>query len=196
MHKVYLIIFCFALIACEEPTQAPQKIEATLLKPSTTAAPTTDPVSATADITPQQVRKTFEEDVLKRLLAQTEGRELHLDNPYLEEGLKVIVADINGNGEPEGIVQYQLLSGASEAAGMPVIEGIYIYPSKDGKLQPIQMTRVDLPATPAYVQQIEGKVWRFKTFEYAEGDPSCCPSVTTEKKYQLTDLSVWTEING
>lgn len=201
MSNLYLIVFCFVLMACEMPTQAPQKVEANLSIPSTTTAPTTaaptivTKAAPTADITPQQVREIFEQDVLKRLLAQQEGRQLHVDNPNLQEGLKVIVADINGNGQPEGIVQYQLLAGAAEAAGMPVIEGIYIYPSKDGQLQPTQMTRVDLPTAPAYIQQIEGKVWRFKTFAYAEGDPSCCPSVIAEKNYQLTDLYAWEKVN-
>lgn len=195
MHTLYLIALCCLFIACDSTTPTKQDTASISSESVAPALPATT-VANPANITPEQVRKFFEQDVLKRLLAQEEGRQLHTANPYLDKGLRVLVADIDGDGQPEGLVQYQLLAGSDEATlAMPAINGIYIYPSKDGQLQPHQMTRVDVPTTAAYLQQIKDQVWQFKVLEYAKDDPRCCPSITIAKNYQLTKLYAWEPID-
>lgn len=197
MKIIFFVMLFGMLVACDTAAPTSEQAPETTTAPAADEAPATAVATAmtTADITPEQVRELFEQGVLQRLLAQEEGRKLHENSPHLDKGMRVLVADIDGDQQPEGIVQYQLLSGMAEAAAMPVVEGIYIYPSKDGQLQPVKMTRVDLPAAGTYLQQIEGKVWRFKALEYAKDDARCCPSITTEKSYQLSDLYAWEPVN-
>ena len=122
-------------------------------------------------------------DFLAFLPSVSGGRPLNTFNEKMDKGIIIRLGDIDNDGDLDAVVDYSLEPTLEDTGGgnaIGEVSGVVIYLNTGEKMERVYHSQDyghgDLDSIT------DGKII-FKTLEYADTEPRCCPSINAEVHY-------------